>query len=566
MTFSASRRQVRSLHLRAAHSDLVARGLTLVEDALRTASLPEAGSRMIVIRRLPLGRINPSASPSSVALTIESRLREIRLSAVHAASAEAKEARAIYFHDEVEPFVLLALTLARGQKADAWFWPLAVPEWNAAQPLGEALQIIVRCVVQTRAGIVAAAAIIDVLREADTLDRVLAALTPQDGTLLLRAFGWSKPELRLVYLHTERMPVLPVRWQVTLIRWVTTWGVDDARSAWLTGAALVAEQPARGLDVQRRIGAVLREVTTRRQSDERPAAADSCRNNAVIVQPPPAPPAAVDLPSPPARSTEAAGRPPRSEPGQDGVIDEPAADDRIFSIPENLWWWLGETRVSQFAGLYLLLPLMGRLGIQEGLEDHPEWIDLDLPLRIVREVARRVRVPARDPALLALPRPETLPAGIDLSFTVPARWLELAEAQSGWRIRRGDESRCALFDSSGVWPLAAWSGESLPDNVRALIHNAVEDSQPLQTPDLTLWLASWVVAMRRWLRRYADITLRELVTRTGQIAATRTHIDVLFDHTLVDMRIRAVGLDFDPGWLPWLGRVVAFHYVYPEDD
>jgi hypothetical protein len=24
--------------------------------------------------------------------------------------------------------------------------------------------------------------------------------------------------------------------------------------------------------------------------------------------------------------------------------------------------------------------------------------------------------------------------------------------------------------------------------------------------------------------------------------------------------VRRLGLDIDPGWLPWFGRVVAFHY------
>ena len=28
----------------------------------------------------------------------------------------------------------------------------------------------------------------------------------------------------------------------------------------------------------------------------------------------------------------------------------------------------------------------------------------------------------------------------------------------------------------------------------------------------------------------------------------------------VDLDIRRAGLDIDPGWLPWLGRVVRFRY------
>ena len=39
---------------------------------------------------------------------------------------------------------------------------------------------------------------------------------------------------------------------------------------------------------------------------------------------------------------------------------------------------------------------------------------------------------------------------------------------------------------------------------------------------------------------------------------------VLFDLTRVDIRIRRAGLDIDPGWVPWLARVVLFHYVSLE--
>ncbi len=39
-----------------------------------------------------------------------------------------------------------------------------------------------------------------------------------------------------------------------------------------------------------------------------------------------------------------------------------------------------------------------------------------------------------------------------------------------------------------------------------------------------------------------------------------THWDVMFDINRTDLRLRRVALDSDPGWVPWLGRVVRFHY------
>jgi hypothetical protein len=35
----------------------------------------------------------------------------------------------------------------------------------------------------------------------------------------------------------------------------------------------------------------------------------------------------------------------------------------------------------------------------------------------------------------------------------------------------------------------------------------------------------------------------------------------VFDVRRADVRIRKAGLDLDPGWVPWLGRVLSFHYV-----
>lgn len=55
-----------------------------------------------------------------------------------------------------------------------------------------------------------------------------------------------------------------------------------------------------------------------------------------------------------------------------------------------------------------------------------------------------------------------------------------------------------------------------------------------------------------------------LAERPARVRATRSHLDVhlrLSDvHRDVHLDIRRTGLDLDPGWLPWLGRVVRFHY------
>jgi hypothetical protein len=81
--------------------------------------------------------------------------------------------------------------------------------------------------------------------------------------------------------------------------------------------------------------------------------------------------------------------------------------------------------------------------------------------------------------------------------------------------------------------------------------------------DVRHLLLGWRVACRGWCRR-AGLGLRELVCRPGRLLATPTHLDALFDMEHLDIRVRRLGLDVDPGWVPWLGRVVRFHYLRGE--
>jgi len=73
-------------------------------------------------------------------------------------------------------------------------------------------------------------------------------------------------------------------------------------------------------------------------------------------------------------------------------------------------------------------------------------------------------------------------------------------------------------------------------------------------------LTAWRCLLRRYCRVYAHIGLHDLIVRPGRIVVTPLHLDVFFDPGAVDLRIRRAGLDLDPGWVPWLGRVLRFHY------
>jgi hypothetical protein len=79
-------------------------------------------------------------------------------------------------------------------------------------------------------------------------------------------------------------------------------------------------------------------------------------------------------------------------------------------------------------------------------------------------------------------------------------------------------------------------------------------------------LTSWTTAVRRWSRRHARQGLATLIRRPGRVHVSRTHVDVCFGLSQIDLRLRRLALDVDPGWVPWLGRVVQVMYLDSDEQ
>jgi hypothetical protein len=60
-------------------------------------------------------------------------------------------------------------------------------------------------------------------------------------------------------------------------------------------------------------------------------------------------------------------------------------------------------------------------------------------------------------------------------------------------------------------------------------------------------------------RRDAD-PLARLLLRPGRLEVTPTHADLHLDIAATDLGVRRIGWDIDPGWVPYLGRAIRFHY------
>ena len=235
----------------------------------------------------------------------------------------------------------------------------------------------------------------------------------------------------------------------------------------------------------------------------------------------------------------------------------------------EIWPVLGgfASEISEYAGLIFMIPLMKRIGMDTLIEKFPEYEDLDLARHILFRCATLFSIAPDDPALGFLgEKPE--PVAVVPEFTAPPQWQRILPEPSskdcafrvvringfnGYGLRLGSEKSLMI----GVWH----------HNNRHLIAPWFDqyhiDPEPVVSQDWSLdrLVDTMVTAMERYCRDAAAMELGELICRPAYIATTKTHLDVTFPFSQLDIRVRMAGLDINPGWVPWLGRVFQFHYV-----
>lgn len=626
--------RVRTVRLQAPDAALVRRGAMLLEDALHTATVPgTTRGRLLCIRSLAVGVIRPRQSAASIALRIEQALQHLQAQAVHAMAPDAAHQPAVYFRDEVEPYVLLALHLARGQRPTAWFWPRAVPRWQPGLLPAAALRRVVTGAIYTRPGVAALLRVLHALHTQALIEPLCEALRPSDGPALLHLCGWQQPS-ESPSVSVQGAIVVSPGWENLLRQWTQHWGHTDARALWLASVGAAMYQPARLLDPHMLPKA--RQVLVNIVRSSGPAAR-SMRDVSAAVERQVTPPVARSHPpsiavstfrTPDAQSRQSArpydvvrrSAPPpvhtdaedKSEIAETLPVDGSAEGQTELRVPlsntledtsarvdafaqgvgttqdirpmpeswphstaepgeqqpEPLSYWPTEPVSTPYAGLFFLVPLLTRLGMASFLTAHPHWIDHDVPWQLLRAVCTGLDVPHDDPVLAVCDLYTEAETGMFLGFVVPDQWQQTILQSAPWTIRRvvaGGAHARLMYDGSGRLPIALWSGRS-PQTVRCLLGDQPCHRGATITDlcALDLVLKAWRLAMRRWCRRHAGLGLADLVRRPGFIMASRTHVDVFFRHADTDVRVRRAGLDLDPGWVAWLGRVVTFHYSHGE--
>lgn len=501
-------RRVRRLRVAAGDVGEARHLRVILEDALQTASLPggDAG-RVVVVRRLDIGTVDPRISSAGLALRIEARWRELASSAIHAGSPDAPFASAVFFCDIHEAFHEFGRRLARGVPAPEWYWPLIVkpPDRPAAPAL--AWRGLISAWLQYPGAVPELASWISESAAFPTFAGWLEEFEEQDAREWIAACRWrhGRPDgtgtVQPSASASLPAPPEPLR------RLLAAWGGQSGRALWLRGMLAVAGQPSRAGDP----GLLLKlggpSVPDFNRLNGGASLTASLADAAAEF-------AETEQPREPARtiarvagsddSTSAVGAPAGTPAGP--ALGPAWVTSRGQAPAEVVSNGAGVSRIAdrsrepaftQGAGLLFLLPALARLGLPDFLEQEGDLPGPAFVARLLVLAAGRTGLPVHDPILAAL------------------------------RL-------------SGDMPLAA----SLPE----------EPSR------------SWLGALRRWCRLEAGIGLHTLIRRDGRVMATRTHLDVFFSLDAVDLKVRRAGLDLDPGWIPWFGRVVLFHYgrQWPE--
>jgi hypothetical protein len=136
-------RTVRRLSIRAPADALARRAGLLIEDALRTASLPGDGAELLLLRACGCRRSRPQVSPQQVALRLEAACRAaIVVDGRWADDAALGAAPAVRFADALMAHLSLTRLILAGSARQAWCWPLLVKGYRPAFGRGAALRAL----------------------------------------------------------------------------------------------------------------------------------------------------------------------------------------------------------------------------------------------------------------------------------------------------------------------------------------------------------------------------------------------------------------------------------------
>jgi hypothetical protein len=516
--------------LRPASPDDTAALRFSVEDALNTMDFADCG-RLVIVRKLRLHGLPPRPTPAEVSRRLEAAWRELARQAWPAEHPQADQAPAVFFASRAQARLGWLRAEAHQAPISAWFWPQALPELRHAASPEQAVERVAWAVLEE-----AAEAFIESLRHWPdaVLQRWAGRVSPRvaqallsrlvvepaasyDSALRSAASSSASPtpasQSPRVLQQAQRLRArIDVRPASGDIRWLVAQRLSDggpqptlAEVESVQHHLIDSEAPEVPCELPRPVSVEVSKASADRSAVS-PRAPFEAAQAAPHTEPPTWP---ADAPE------QAADRPQQAAPAPAiaGVVQDagpaPARAQRMrLPIASAALPWLVDAQASECGGLLCLTHVLNRLGLDA-------WLAQQTP------EARRLW--GRQFLCAVLDR-------IDPTERDPQRaWLALsAQEQQAWAT-----TRCTP-------PSWAGTGANLDAPTASRL---------------------WLLQARRVLSRRAQLSLRDLVQRRAWLSLTPTHIDIVMAVDDADLRLRRVGLDVDPGWVPWLGRIVGFHFV-----
>ncbi len=155
--------------------------------------------------------------------------------------------------------------------------------------------------------------------------------------------------------------------------------------------------------------------------------------------------------------------------------------------------------------------------------------------------------------------------GIADAHTACGGTFYLVNALNHPRTRALIEKSCGwpALPSGWLWLLRLAETLQLDDN-DPISYFLLQQSGFESVTDIEPWpeLPNKHLLLHECQKRYQDYNIwhQNLLQHAANVSVSPSHLDIHFQLSDVDIGIRMAGLDINPGWIPWLGRVVTYHY------
>ena len=497
---------VKSLKLRAKQDQHQA-GRYHLEEALR--STPQPDEKLIIVRKIDFGKLDFARQNLRLSGHVHERLTEKYSSAVHASQALSGAADVIWFRSVAEARLIFLRMILSGQRPRAWFWSMAMPDWQdgdctawldrqISSAFGDVRQTITlgREILQVSkyASGVNIARVFKKLPTATVEKYCSANDSSQDASSSVDA-NWHKgesnppsaiaaAEVRVLANQllgnqniSHIMAAISGRQNRPIVATLVVLLLAAIRPDLVN---ILIQKPHLANEIAALIEADGEQLHMPGHSDAQVRPIHGDAHVSGHTNPSTGPPKVQESTKTNDIETHKAYN------QTDKIVAEPIADiaHEYFDISD-------EQLVSN-AGLLLIIPALNRLGLHKWLEDRSDHFNFNFAAHLIAYLAAKY----------------------------------------------GHKRSHHIFD------------------ILELEEQAAEDILAINQDDFRLWGA----IADKWLRKKARRRIHDLSLRRGWISSDAEKLDIRYPEAAADIRLRRLALDVNPGWVSWLGRSVHYHF------